>query len=57
MKKTRKILLVTLFSVLFLGLAGAGGYLLFNNLPTGNLAGVKWYSEDETEFTISTADE
>ena len=57
MKKTRKILLVTLFSVLFLGLAGAGGYLLYNSLATSNLAGVEWYSEDETEFTISTADE
>ncbi len=57
MKKTRKILLVTLFSVLVLGLAGAGGYLLYNSLATSNLAGVKWYSEDETEFTISTADE
>jgi len=60
MKKTRKITLIAIFSVLVLGLLGVGGYLLYNNLTgsqTGNLAGVEWYSETEKEFTISTADE
>lgn len=50
MKKTRKITLIAIFSVLVLGLLGVGGYLLYNNLTgsqTGNLAGVEWYSETE----------
>ncbi len=60
MKKTTKIGLIAIFSVLVLGLLGVGGYLLYNHLseePAGNLAGVEWYSEDGKEFTISTADE
>jgi len=61
MKKTRKIMLATIFSVLILGLLGVGGYLLYTNFfagqETGNLAGVEWYSETGEEFTISSADE
>jgi hypothetical protein len=61
MKKARKIILVTLCSLLILGIFGVGNYLIYNHFQsdeqTGNMAGVEWYSEAEKEFTISTADE
>lgn len=61
MKKARKIILVTLCSLLILGIFGVGNYLIYNHFQsdeqTGNMAGVEWYSEVEKEFTISTADE
>ena len=61
MKKWKKILIAVLASVLLLGVSGTGAYLLYVHVyqafNTDNLAGVEWYSEDESEFTISTADE